>query len=189
MVGRIFFCSCLTFLPGPAWVLLSKICRPFPGSLYKTHLPLQLTIYELLPGVASPQVKRPGLGNILRPPCHKFSPIPAAEPDGQKCRLSENVVPYISASFWSSRPCHSVCCEWQPLIGCSSREAPLNSARNANLSPQNRVVAIVAVPWLYEQSDQMYRVTRRNQFGEFPRLWAVIAAIYCKAGQIDYNRI
>ena len=27
-------CSCLTALPGPAWVLLSKIYIPFPGSLY-----------------------------------------------------------------------------------------------------------------------------------------------------------
>ena len=27
-------CSCLTFLPGPACVLLSKIYKPFPGSLY-----------------------------------------------------------------------------------------------------------------------------------------------------------
>ena len=27
-------CSCLTFLSGPAWVLLSKIYKPFWGSLY-----------------------------------------------------------------------------------------------------------------------------------------------------------
>ena len=26
-------CSCLTFLPGPAWVLLSKICKEFLGSV------------------------------------------------------------------------------------------------------------------------------------------------------------
>ena len=28
-------CSCLTFLPGPAWVLLSKICKGFFSALYK----------------------------------------------------------------------------------------------------------------------------------------------------------
>ena len=27
-------CSCLTFLPGPAWVLLSKICQDFLSALY-----------------------------------------------------------------------------------------------------------------------------------------------------------
>ena len=34
-LGEISTCSCLTALPGPAWVLLSKICKPFAGSLYK----------------------------------------------------------------------------------------------------------------------------------------------------------
>ena len=29
-------CSCLTFLPGPAWVLLSKICKYFFSALYRT---------------------------------------------------------------------------------------------------------------------------------------------------------
>ena len=33
-LGEISSCSCLTLLPGPAWVLLSKIYKPFPGSLY-----------------------------------------------------------------------------------------------------------------------------------------------------------
>ena len=32
--GEISSCSSLTALPGPAWVLLSKICKPFVGSLY-----------------------------------------------------------------------------------------------------------------------------------------------------------
>ena len=27
-------CSCLTFMPGPAWVLLSKICKDFFSALY-----------------------------------------------------------------------------------------------------------------------------------------------------------
>ena len=27
-------CSCVPSLPGPAWVLLSKIYKPFAGSLY-----------------------------------------------------------------------------------------------------------------------------------------------------------
>ena len=27
-------CSSLIFLPGPAWVLLGEIYKPFPGSLY-----------------------------------------------------------------------------------------------------------------------------------------------------------
>ena len=31
---EISFCSCLTFLPGPAWLLLNKICNPFSRSLY-----------------------------------------------------------------------------------------------------------------------------------------------------------
>ena len=33
-LGEISSCSCLTFLTGPGWVLLSKIYKPFPGSLY-----------------------------------------------------------------------------------------------------------------------------------------------------------
>ena len=32
--GEISSCSSLTDLPGPAWVLLSKICKPLAGSLY-----------------------------------------------------------------------------------------------------------------------------------------------------------
>ena len=36
-LGEISYCSCLTFLPGPAWVLLSKIYKPFPGSLYMLY--------------------------------------------------------------------------------------------------------------------------------------------------------
>ena len=28
-------CSCLTFLPGPAWVLLSKICKDFFSALFR----------------------------------------------------------------------------------------------------------------------------------------------------------
>ena len=34
---EIHSCSCLTFLAGLDWVLLSKIYKPFPGSLY-SHL-------------------------------------------------------------------------------------------------------------------------------------------------------
>ena len=33
-LGEIFTSSCLTVLSGPAWVLLSKIYKTFPGSLY-----------------------------------------------------------------------------------------------------------------------------------------------------------
>ena len=33
-LGEICSCSCLTFLTGPAWVLFSKIYKPFPGPLY-----------------------------------------------------------------------------------------------------------------------------------------------------------
>ena len=32
--GEIRSCCCLTVQLGPAWVLLSKIYKPFPGSLY-----------------------------------------------------------------------------------------------------------------------------------------------------------
>ena len=32
--NEICSCSCLHVLPGPAWVLLSKIYKPFMGSLY-----------------------------------------------------------------------------------------------------------------------------------------------------------
>ena len=35
-------CSCLTFLPGPAWVLLSKICKGFFSALYDHHIGLPL---------------------------------------------------------------------------------------------------------------------------------------------------
>ena len=34
VVARIFSCCCLTVLPGPAWLLLNKICIPFSRSLY-----------------------------------------------------------------------------------------------------------------------------------------------------------
>ena len=37
--GEISSCSCLIALPGPAWVQLSKICKPFAGSLYLLSLP------------------------------------------------------------------------------------------------------------------------------------------------------
>ena len=37
-LGEISSCSCFTALPGPAWVLLSKICKPFAGSLYSASL-------------------------------------------------------------------------------------------------------------------------------------------------------
>ena len=30
-------CSCLTFLTGPAWLLLNKICTPFSRSLYRAE--------------------------------------------------------------------------------------------------------------------------------------------------------
>ena len=33
-LGEISSCSYLAYLPGPAWVLLSKISKPIPGSLY-----------------------------------------------------------------------------------------------------------------------------------------------------------
>ena len=36
--GEISSYSSLTALPGPAWVLLSKICKPFAGSLYRKGL-------------------------------------------------------------------------------------------------------------------------------------------------------
>ena len=32
-------CSCLPVLPGPAWVLLCKIYKPFLGALYKLATP------------------------------------------------------------------------------------------------------------------------------------------------------
>ena len=36
--GEISSSSSLPALPGPAWVLLSKICKPFAGSLYCSRL-------------------------------------------------------------------------------------------------------------------------------------------------------
>ena len=38
--GEISSCSWLIAVPGPAWVQLSKICKPFAGSLY-TYLAFQ----------------------------------------------------------------------------------------------------------------------------------------------------
>ena len=35
-LDEISSCSCFTFLPGPAWVLLSKICKDFFSALYKS---------------------------------------------------------------------------------------------------------------------------------------------------------
>ena len=38
-------CSCLTFLPGPAWVLLSKICKDFfSAHLHKQQSPEQFLV-------------------------------------------------------------------------------------------------------------------------------------------------
>ena len=34
-LGEIYSCCCLTVLPGPAWVLLNKICKEYISSLYK----------------------------------------------------------------------------------------------------------------------------------------------------------
>ena len=34
---EIYTCSCLTFLPGPAWVLLNKICKDFFSALYRLY--------------------------------------------------------------------------------------------------------------------------------------------------------
>ena len=44
--GEISSCSSLTALPGPAWVLLSKICKPFGGSLYLSLTPIKVTAGE-----------------------------------------------------------------------------------------------------------------------------------------------
>ena len=37
--GEIYSCSCLTVLPGPAWVLLNKICTELISSLYSMSEP------------------------------------------------------------------------------------------------------------------------------------------------------
>ena len=41
-------CSCLTVLPGPAWLLLNKICTPFSRSLYfeikYKHIPIPVRV-------------------------------------------------------------------------------------------------------------------------------------------------
>ena len=43
-LGEISSCSCITFLPCPAWVLLSKIYKQFLGSLYlPASFPLALS--------------------------------------------------------------------------------------------------------------------------------------------------
>ena len=34
VVARNSSCSCLTFMPGPAWLLLSKICKDFFSALW-----------------------------------------------------------------------------------------------------------------------------------------------------------
>ena len=38
LLGEFSSCSWLIFLQGPAWVLLNRIYKPFPGSLYKFSL-------------------------------------------------------------------------------------------------------------------------------------------------------
>ena len=38
-------CSCLTYLPGPAWVLLSKICKDFFSALYIQLLYILFLLY------------------------------------------------------------------------------------------------------------------------------------------------
>ena len=45
--GEICSCCCLTVWLGPAWVRLSKIYKPFAGSLYGTKL--RLRHYEPFP--------------------------------------------------------------------------------------------------------------------------------------------
>ena len=45
MVARNFFQHCLTFLPGSAWVLLSKICKDFFSALYRTYSGGQKTLF------------------------------------------------------------------------------------------------------------------------------------------------
>ena len=45
--GEISFCSSLTALPGPTWVLLGKICKPFAGFLYTFLSDNEEIIYSL----------------------------------------------------------------------------------------------------------------------------------------------
>ena len=50
-LGEIPSCSCLTATPGPAWVRLSKIYKPFPGSLVGFIISLRARwFYHTLPG-------------------------------------------------------------------------------------------------------------------------------------------
>ena len=44
--GEISSRSCLTALPSPAWVLLSKIYKPFPGSLHSATIDKCLMGYK-----------------------------------------------------------------------------------------------------------------------------------------------
>ena len=78
-LGEISSCSCLTYLPGTAWILLSKIYKPFPGSLYKS---IFLILMRLL-------VLWFKLGQFLERVCisfrtaqtvHFYKPIPLMRP-------------------------------------------------------------------------------------------------------------
>ena len=77
---------------------------------------------------------------------------------------------------------------WMFKPGSSSQILQAIS-RNANLSPQNRVVAIVAVPWLYEQSDQMYRVTRHlESYIRLQSIWGVPPLVGCYCSYLLQSR-
>ena len=39
-------CSCLTFLPVPAWLLLNKICTPFSLSLYNSQQTAEVNAFD-----------------------------------------------------------------------------------------------------------------------------------------------
>ena len=60
-------CSCLAFLPSPAWVLPSKICKNFPGSLYYALYPNNIGYIVL--HICMQCVKDPS-SSSARPPGH-----------------------------------------------------------------------------------------------------------------------
>ena len=78
-------CSCLTFLPGPAWLLLNKICTPFSRSLYfasaATGSAYQNSETEIRTNTTG-LARNPGIWGLetgtsrLLPPSHSFSLSP-----------------------------------------------------------------------------------------------------------------
>ena len=76
--GEICSCCCLTVLLGPAWVLLSKIYKPFAGSLYM-YIQVQSFIEVIIFHLSTDKLEK------LTKWCQVLSEMPSLEREWVEC--------------------------------------------------------------------------------------------------------